>query len=230
MTDTKYRIALLTVATGKYFDFAMSMIASARRFFLEDYVTTFFVFSDTLQESTDHCRFMYWPRLGWPLDTAMRSTAYLQYAESLSEFDYIYACDADMLFVSSVGNEIFGDLVATQHPGFTGEHKKPGSFEKRPESKAYVGDSDAQYYAGGFYGGKTSIVLQALEKTVEMMSRDLANGIFATWHDESYWNKYLVDNKPTLVLSPSYCYPENWKIAYDKKLLALDKNHLEIRQ
>ena len=37
-------------------------------------------------------------------------------------------------------------------------------------------------------------------------------------------------NKPTTILSPSYCYPESWNLNYTKKLLALDKDHESIRK
>jgi len=36
-------------------------------------------------------------------------------------------------------------------------------------------------------------------------------------------------NQPKF-LDPSYCYPESWNLPYEKKLLALDKNHQEIRR
>jgi hypothetical protein len=35
--------------------------------------------------------------------------------------------------------------------------------------------------------------------------------------------------RPTLELTPSYCYPESWDMPFDKKLLALDKDHEEYR-
>ncbi len=58
---------------------------------------------------------------------------------------------------------------------------------------------------------------------------DYSRGIIAVWHDESHMNRYFIDNSPTVILSPSYCYPENVNLSYTKRLLALDKNHQEIR-
>ena len=63
----------------------------------------------------------------------------------------------------------------------------------------------------------------------ENIYQDLKNNIIAIWHDESHLNRFYIDNKPTLILSPSYCYPESWNLPYKKRLLALDKNHKEVR-
>jgi histo-blood group ABO system transferase len=64
----------------------------------------------------------------------------------------------------------------------------------------------------------------------ENIKADLAKNIIAIWHDESHLNRYFIDNKPTKILSPSYCYPESWQLSYPKRLLALDKNHQNMRE
>ena len=64
----------------------------------------------------------------------------------------------------------------------------------------------------------------------ERILEDKKKGIIAVWHDESHMNRYLIDNEPAIILNPSYCYPESWEIPFDKKLLALDKNHNEMRK
>ena len=37
------------------------------------------------------------------------------------------------------------------------------------------------------------------------------------------------DLRVTVILDPSYCYPESWDLPFPKRLLALDKHHEEIR-
>jgi histo-blood group ABO system transferase len=66
-------------------------------------------------------------------------------------------------------------------------------------------------------------------KISENIDIDYSRNIIAVWHDESHMNRYFIDNKPTLILSPSYCYGESMNIPFIKKLVALDKNHQEIR-
>ena len=86
-----------------------------------------------------------------------------------------------------------------------------------------------KYYAGGFQGGKTDIYLKACETMASDIETDEKNGVMAVWHDESHWNQYLYLHEHK-ELSPSYCYPESWKLPFPKKLLALDKNHADIRK
>jgi len=61
------------------------------------------------------------------------------------------------------------------------------------------------------------------------IDRDLKNNLIAQWHDESHLNRYFIDNCPSKILPPSYCYGEGMRLPFQKKLIALDKNHKEMR-
>ena len=99
-----------------------------------------------------------------------------------------------------------------------------------PLSRACVDyDKREYYFAGGFYGGKTKQFLMLVHTLAENIRADLANNIIALWHDESHLNRYFADHSPEVILSPSYCYPESWALPYHKRLLALDKNHQQLR-
>ena len=57
---------------------------------------------------------------------------------------------------------------------------------------------------------------------------DEKNGVMAEWHDEGFLNLWFgIHNCKEL--SPSYCYPESWKLPFPKKILALDKDHAKMR-
>ena len=60
------------------------------------------------------------------------------------------------------------------------------------------------------------------------VNRDLHKNHIAVWHDESHLNRYFIDHPPK-TLSPSYSYPERLKLPFPKIILALDKNHGEMR-
>src|SRR3972149_7016882 len=58
-----------------------------------------------------------------------------KYQEQFDCLDYIFAIDADALFVAPVGEEIFSDRVFTLHPGFV---NRAGTYERNPLSAACV--------------------------------------------------------------------------------------------
>ncbi len=232
MTHTTHKVGLLVVATGRYIQFVEPLLASADKHFLPEQEVTYVIFTDqpvTFQENIQRNIIrVEQKRLGWPYDTMMRLAMYAQQKELLQAMDYLFACDADMLFVDTVGNEIIGERVATQHPGFVG---KRGTYETRKTSTAYIApDEGSHYFAGGFNGGSSKEFLTLAETITHHIEIDLSNNIIAIWHDESHLNRYFIDTPPTVILNPSYCYPESWKLPYPKKLLALDKNHAEIRE
>lgn len=221
-------IGLLVMATGKYIAFVPPLVDSAKKFFCQEHEVTFFVFTDQQAKPIDNVVYIYQSRLGWPYDTMMRFHTYFKHRDIYADMDYLFACDADMLFVGRVGSEILGDRVATQHPGFIG---KRGTYETNPTSLAYIAPHEGKYYfAGGFYGGSFDEVMKIAKTCADNIDKDLAKGFVAVWHDESHWNRYCIDNPPTIILNPSYCYPESWNLPYPKKLLALDKNHSEFRK
>lgn len=229
VTSNHYKVGLCIVATGRYVTFVEPLIRSAEQHFLKNHDRYFFVFTDHVDQVVKQANVIpiYQKKLGWPYDSMMRCSMYYNNREFMKDMDFLYACDSDMRFVDTVGDEILGDIVATQHPGYVGQR---GTYETNQKSLAYIAPHEgACYFAGGFYGGKRDEFL-VLNKTIfERIQQDLDHGIMPLWHDESHLNRYLIDHQPTVVLTPSYCFPENWKTTYMPRLLALDKNHAEIR-
>jgi histo-blood group ABO system transferase len=223
------KIGLLIIATNKYTSFLEQLIKSADEFFLMGTDVTYFVFTNQeinissnrniVKTNVEHKE--------WPWMTLGRYKIFSDNREKLSDMDYLFYCDVDMKFVDHVGQEILSDRVATQHPGFLGRRGTP---ETNPISTACVYPQESmQYFAGGFNGGLKDEYLKMSKTISENIDKDLQKNYIAIWHDESHMNRYMIDNPPTKILDTSYCYPESWNIPYDKKLLALDKNHKEIR-
>lgn len=201
---------LICVVSGKaYEDYAEQLWASARKY---------------VQIPLTMVRLE--GRPGWPAATLYRYHVLLNWH---CDCDYIFLCDADMRFEAPVGEEILGEIVATQHPGYVGRKDLP--YEDRPESAAFVAFGDT-YYCGGFVGGEREAFLDLARKMVLAIDKDEEHGIVARWHDESHLNRILNDSPPTVTLSPSYCYPDDvngypWLWLYERKLVALDKTQAE---
>ena len=184
--------------------------------------------------------------IGWPHPTLKRYHLYLQQEEVLKTYDYQFHCDIDMQFVSFVGDEILGNgLTAPQQPMYAVDRKFIPPYEPNPQSTAYIPrpgriiEENGQkrfeplYFAGGFQGGKTEQWIEAMKAMKAMIDEDARNGYIAIWNDESYWNKYLFNNPPSVVLDPGYVYPDTlakeyfidkvWGRDYNPKILTLTK-------
>lgn len=222
------KVGLLIMATGKYTCFLEKLCRSADRFFLPGHERTYFIFTDGQVPQSDAVVRIEQKRLGWPYDTMMRFKVYHSAAAHFADFDYLFACDADMLFIDTVGDEILGDRVATRHPGFSLPKHRHDDYERREISRACVAPGQGQYYfAGGFYGGTKDEFLKMALHCSTNIALDLEQGVIALWHDESHLNRYFIDNPPTVVLCPSYCYPQFWILPFTPRLIALNKNHKE---
>lgn len=224
----KNNIGLLLISTGNYHVFIDQLIISARKYFMNNHNVTFFLFTDSDKFThADDIVLIPHEHKPWPLPTLYRYKTFNANKQLLFNMDYLYYCDIDMLFVDDVGDEAIGNLVSTIHPGFCGSCGTP---ERRPESLAYlpIGTPNT-YFAGGFNGGKRDNFLQMCNIIDMNIDTDLVNNIIAVWHDESHMNNYMYFNKPDVILDPGYCYGESMLLPYVKRLLALNKNHKEIR-
>ena len=224
----RFKVGLLVVATGRYINFVEPLINSAKKHFLTNHDVTYFIFTEGQPPKADNIIKIQQNRLGWPYDTMMRYEMYYKAKDLLKDMDYLFASDADMLFVDTVGDEILSDRVATLHPLQFGN---TGSYDRNKNSTACINNGDGKnYFAGGFNGGSTKEFLRLADTITKNIYIDLGKNIIALWHDESHINRYYVDNEPTKILSSSYCYPEGLNLPYQQKLLALNKNHAEMRK
>lgn len=222
--------ALLVVATHRYFDFVEPLCDSVQQFFHPTPRTQVIVFTDRPAAPAGAWR-VHQPHVPWPDATLLRYHIYLEHEALLSGMDYVFCCDADMHFVDHVGPDILGDRVATLHPGFFQMPRRSFSYETRPASDAYIGPDEGHwYFAGGFNGGRTARFLDTARAVRAIVDADRARGIVPVWHEESCLNRVYCDHPPSLILSPSYCYPESMTLPVPRKLLALDKPHAELRR
>lgn len=223
-------VGLLIISTNKYISFLNDLLVSADKYFLPDQNVEYFVFTDheTINiESKRKINLIQTNHKPWPWMTLGRYAIFSNNAECFVNMDYLFYCDADMKFCDTVGDEIFSNRVATQHPGY---YATRGTPETNPASLACVLPFEQmQYFAGGFNGGTKTEYLKMAQKLSENIQIDYNKNIIAVWHDESHMNRYFIDNPPTKILDPGYCYGESLKPPFVPKLIALDKNHKEIR-
>lgn len=227
------RVGLLVIATNKYLRLAQALYYSMQRFFLNEPGIERRMYLFTEQPPFPGPVHVYQQHEPWPGMTLKRYEIFYNHFSLLTEMDYLYYCDADMLFVDRVGREILGDRVATLHPGYWNSPRQSLPYETNPISRAYVAPTEGvHYYAGGFNGGRSNDFMELARQISVNVRNDLNNGYIAVWHDESHLNRFLINHPPTVVLSPSYCFPEAaWaqNLPFQRIIMALEKNHNDLR-
>tara|TARA_B100000519_G_scaffold199163_1_gene209893 strand:+ start:20 stop:793 length:774 start_codon:yes stop_codon:yes gene_type:complete len=254
-----YTIGLLTIATGRYIEFLPDLYASIDKNFLKNNQLKCYLFTDDIEAAaemipatSDRLDYYFFQieRYGFPGDTLFRYRHFSSLDGRLTEKQldkpaYLFYSDADMAIVDEVGYEILPEekvgLVATAHPGFyrgkTPQHPL-GTPETRTESKAFISPNRYRpcYVAGGFNGGAYDAFISMSKNISDAIDEDQKNNITAVWHDESHLNEYVTrpDNLKRLkILTPSYCFAQSYnphEVGYFPKIVALDKNHSEMRK
>lgn len=228
------KILIITIATGKYIEFVPNLLKSCDNFFLTNYEKEYLVITDKKIDGGDLTKLhiSYQQKFCWPLDTILRFHYFSKEEDLISQFDYVFYIDSDMIFNSTINEDDIipkdEGLVGVQHPGFY--DKNSGTFERNTGSTAYVPpEHNTPYFQGCFFGGSSTRFLEMTNLLKSQIELDFKKNCIAIYHDESHINKFFYQNKPK-ILNPGFAYPENWNIPFDKKIIHLFKNHEETRK
>ncbi|KAM9440723.1 globoside alpha-1,3-N-acetylgalactosaminyltransferase 1-like, partial [Clarias gariepinus] len=246
--DNIYKPKNITVATtvfalGKYVRFLKDLLESAEQHFFVGYRVHYYLFTDlpdevpvvTLGEGHQLTVIKTASSNRWQEISLgrMEMIEKLIEKELIGKADYIFSLDVDSKFYAHWGAESLGDLVGAQHAWFFGYPREQFTYERRPESQAYIPlDAGDYYYGGAVIGGRLENV-HKLVKTCRMkLEEDRANQIEAAWQEESHLNRYFLYNKPTKLLSPEYLWDDKKGKPSFMKLVRFSqvvKNNAEIR-
>lgn len=244
--EQKFKVALVMICLNPpYWPFAKDMIEGARQLFLPGHKVDYFLWSDMPEANDFGAKVFPTEPIEWPMPTLLRYSLFLQQEEVLKDYDYIFYCDVDMKFVGVVGDEILGKgLTAAQHPMYALRKEYWPPYEPNDQSAAFIPrpgqviDDGGKprfmplYYAGGFQGGKAKEWIKAMKVMKASIDKDFTKNYVAIWNDETHWNRYLFENPPSVVLTPSYIYPDSlikeyyeplWGCSYMPKLVTLTK-------
>lgn len=212
------RTGLLVLVVGRYAQFVRRFLSSAEVHFLPGGMVTYYVLTDnprTLDPPIElgperELRVVPVAELpGWER-LAQRRMALLASAIKdpiRSEVEYIFCADVDQEFVAPVGEEILGDLVATLHPELYKMPRNAFPYEIEETSTACVEEGEGDYYyTSELYGGLVAEMYSLARACSVLILQDQANGIMARGLEESYLNRYLINHRPTRVLSPEYSW------------------------
>ncbi|MCX6754456.1 MAG: hypothetical protein NTU81_01340 [Candidatus Nomurabacteria bacterium] len=228
------KIGILYICTGKYTIFWKDFYLSMEKNFIEDSEKHYFVFTDSndidFENENPRIHRIHQNDLGWPYNTLKRFHIFLEHEKELVNMDYLFFFNANLFVLEKINSKEFlpidkENLVATLHPGFYDKEKIKFTYDRNTKSTAYIpkgyGDS---YFAGGLNGGKTIKFIEAMKIIRDNVDIDNKKNVIALWHDESHWNKYLIERSDVKILTPSYLYPEGWTLPFKPIILIRDKN------
>ena len=228
----RVKIGVCVIATARYRMYVRPLLRSIRRNFLTGHEVTVFLFTDGEVREEPGLRVIQVEHSEWPGMAIRRYPIFREHTRQFEDMEYLYYLDADMRVIGKVGKEILGELVGTLHPGFHDKPRAKFTYERRPQSSAMIPPEEGtSYFCGAFQGGRTGKYLEAVRVMAERIDADEAAGVTAVWHDESHWNRYLVDCPPTLILSPSYCwYPDGRSRDFEVKIAVVLKDAAAMRK
>jgi len=229
------KIGILYISTGPYIEFFDEFFLSAEKNFLPDCEKHYFVFTDgenPLFGKNPRIHVISQHQFEWPYAVLFKFHYFLQAQHHLKDMDYLVMTNANVSFVDIIDkNEILPNekenfLFGTVGPWLykSGEFKLlDENFEQNPVSKAYIPyENRKTYYASGFCGGRTKEFLEMFYKLRDWTEQDLSKNIMAKWEDQAYLNRYFSEFVPKQ-LTPAFCYPEEYEVPFQKKVLILYK-------
>lgn len=220
-------IGVLIICTGKYDVFFKDLHQSSESFFLKEHKKHYFIFTDSSNiEPSDNFTIINQEFLGWPYDTMLRFKMFNKIKEDLLKMDFLFFLNANMKFMSTVGEEVLPNklqdfLCGVNHPGYFNKDSSQFPYERRPASSFYISDGKT-YFQGCFIGGKSDYFMDMFKVLEDKMDLDLNNDIIPIYHDESALNWYYKDRNP-LILNPSYAFPESSALDFEKKIIQRNK-------
>ncbi|KAK1803150.1 hypothetical protein P4O66_021202, partial [Electrophorus voltai] len=210
-------VANTVFAVGKYVQFLKDYLESAEQYFMLGYRVHYYIFTDqpeavpmvTLGADRRITTLKIPGSDRWQEITLRRMEMIENLIETqlVSEADYVFCLDVDTKFYGHWGAESLSRLVAAVHFGFYSASREHFTYERRPESQAYIPYGEGDYYYGGaMIGGLVREVYKVTKTCHLWLDMDKANSIEAVWQEESHLNKYFLYNKPTKLLSPEYLW------------------------
>ncbi|XP_030051262.1 histo-blood group ABO system transferase 1 [Microcaecilia unicolor] len=212
-----YTVGLTVSVIGTYVKLLKKFLESAERYFIKDGKVNYYVFTDRPDDVkaldlkiNRTMKVIPVPRYAsWEETVLGRMEVFTNLTKLLlwNKVDYLVSMDADIVLLNHIGVEILGELVAAIHPGFYRSSRQYFSYERRPASQAFIPKNEGDfYYQSNFFVGTVPRIYHMAKACHKGIMVDKANGIQAWFHEESHFNKYLVYNKPTKLLSPEYIW------------------------
>lgn len=225
------KIAILYICIGRYSVMWEEFYQTSKRYLFDDDDKDYYVFTDDVliaQLDLPDVTVKTVKDLGWPGNSLYRFRMFLQVADEMESYDYIYYFNANACFVKPISSEIIpqgsASIIAAQHFRQEGIDNIKYGYDRNKKSTAFVqwGQEGQHYVQACFIGASGSEMLHMCRELAANIDIDEKNGVTAKWHDESHFNKYLIGKVYTL-LPVSYVYPEILNLPIEVNILMRSK-------
>ncbi|GCC33685.1 N-acetyllactosaminide alpha-1,3-galactosyltransferase-like isoform X1 [Chiloscyllium punctatum] len=214
----KVVIGLTVFAIGRYIDrYLKDFLVSAEQHFMKGLQVIYYVMVDNVSKAPElqmspgrTMNVIKVPKQSrWQDISMMRMQQINDLIQDKIRFEvtYLFCFDVDQVFVGRFGAEALADSVAQIHSAFLTASRNQFTYERNPNSAAYIAPEEGDfYYHAAVFGGTPYLVFNLTRNCLDGIIRDKSKGIEAVWHDESHLNRYFLDHKPAKLLSPEYCW------------------------
>ena len=201
MNDKKKKIAVYYIATGDYKILFPDFLLSLDNFFPEDEKIVK-VISDGLEEyktyEHENVKVELCPRINnypWPIITLYKMWHILENRDDTC--DYVcYFNGNSIINPHNLDIFDFNKITVSYHSfDYDREHYNIWPYINiSRNSCAYLENKTYEYIQGGFFFGPSKMIYDMCQDIVDMVNYDSRKQLYAQWHDESYLNKWCVDN------------------------------------
>lgn len=211
------KIAVLFIGIGNYFKFWDGFYSSCKKYFLPQSEKHFYLFTDSKEiEVKQDITVFEEKNYGWPGNTLYRFRMFNRIGDELKGYDWVFFFNANAMFVKEIRKDNFlpsdddTNIITVGHFRY---YKKDtinhNGYERHKKSTAYVkwGKEGKDFVQCCLIGAKGDEFFKFSHELASNIEIDEKNDICAIWHDESHFNKYIIDKNYKL-LDLSYASPE----------------------
>lgn len=209
---------ILYICTGLYKEYFSSFRSSLEAHLVSSVGYEVVVFTDNPDyfcsyKNDSRVRIVQIKQYPWPAITLLRYQYFLWYlthCKATYRNCIFFNSNAQLVAPFNIDVLLDGvDFLSVQHPGFMSTAPQHFPLERSLISSAYIpfGKEPKTYSQGFLFGGKSQAFMQMCKKIAKWLLQDLARKNYPIFHDESYQNKYFIQEQVNY-LPPTYACQE----------------------
>ena len=199
-------LGIYYLATNEYC-LGFSNFINSLKNFMPELEKTVLIISDKLEEydgvevsgiKCKLCRINHYP---WPMIALFKMYNINRFR---GNYDYVMYCDSSLIFYEQSTVDLnywleSGKIILTRHAMSEPYNLNDGEKFNSYPVKGSISYIDPQvkftYVQAGFFFGPAKNVYKMCYEISQMVERDLSRRLIPKWHDETYLNRWQIDNK-----------------------------------